>query len=249
MIFWEGTVAEPNVKEFSRLINGQTILEIIRRGKFIVFTLDHFTLLVHLRMTGKFTLTHGQEEPLSSHERIRLYLHNGWILHYEDQRKFGKWSLLAHPEIKLDALGIEPLSPEFTLEAFKRVLKNSAQKIKPFLLNQSKVVGLGNIYVDEALWLAKIHPEQSVSAISEKKILSLHQAIISVLQQGIANKGTSLGTKQANYYTVSGKRGGNQTQLQVFRQEGCPCPRCKGIIVKIRVAQRGTHLCPNCQQK
>ena len=144
-------------------------------------------------------------------------------------------------------LGLEPLSDEFTLRAFEDLLRSHQVKIKPFLLNQSYVSGLGNIYVDEALWEAKIHPNRRSSELVAKEIESLHRAIIKVLRKGVENTGTSLGAKRANYFSVSGRRGGNQDSLNVFRRDGEPCPRCGTTIIKITVAQRGTHLCPKCQ--
>ena len=134
------------------------------------------------------------------------------------------------------------------MNALQKKLRKSSQKIKPFLLDQHHIAGLGNIYVDEALWEAKIHPMQKANTLNLTKIKALHHAISAVLKQGIAHMGTSLGSKQANYFSVSGRRGGNQTQLKVFRREGLPCPRCNTDIVKIVVAQRGTHLCPFCQK-
>lgn len=245
-VFWPGTVAEPEAALFCRQIVHQKILKISRRGKFIVFGLDFQTLLVHLRMTGKFVLSRGR--PKEPHERVRLELGDGRLLHYDDQRKFGKWYLLSDPEVKMNVLGIEPLSEEFTLEFFKAALKKSSQRVKPFLLNQRYIVGLGNIYVDEALWEAKIHPSTKVNTLNLKGIQALHSAIQHVLKQGIAHMGTSLGSKQANYFSVSGRRGGHQTQLKIFRRDGLPCPRCGTTIIKIKIAERGTHLCPNCQK-
>lgn len=247
LIYWHRSIATPGVNDFIRLLANQPIKKISRRGKFIVVTLNNYTLLIHLRMTGKFTLS-KEEKVISSHERIQLRLSDGRVLHYEDQRKFGKWYLLPDPEIKFKELGLEPLSKEFNLKAFQQALKKSSQQVKPFLLNQRHIAGLGNIYVDEALWESKIHPARKVNSLSASEIKALHQAIPKVLEQGIAHMGTSLGSKQANYFSVSGRRGGNQTQLKVFRREGLPCPRCQTEIIKITVAQRGTHLCPNCQE-
>lgn len=246
-VFWPRTIAVPEPTDFCMRLAKQSIIAISRRGKFIVFTLSKDSLLIHLRMTGKLTLSKKFKE-ISSHERVRLRLDDGRFLHYEDQRKFGKWYLLPAPDAKLNELGLEPLSDEFTLQAFQELLKKSTQQIKPFLLNQHYVAGLGNIYVDEALWEAQIHPTRKVNSLTASQITALHRAILEVLTQGIAHMGTSLGSKQANYFSVSGRRGGNQTQLKVFRRDGLPCPRCRGEIIKILVAQRGTHFCPHCQK-
>lgn len=247
VVFWPRSIATHEASAFCAQLANQTILNISRRGKFIVITLSKHTLLIHLRMTGKFTLSKSLKE-LSAHERVRLNLKDGRVLHYEDQRKFGKWYLLADPEDKFNTLGLEPLSDAFTLKAFRNKLKGSSQQIKPFLLNQKHIAGLGNIYVDEALWESKIHPTRKVHTLRPGEQKALHQAVIKVLKQGIAHMGTSLGSKQANYFSVSGRRGGNQTQLKVFRREGLPCSRCGREIIKIKIAQRGTHLCPHCQK-
>jgi formamidopyrimidine-DNA glycosylase len=198
-------------------------------------------------MTGKFLIADANCE-VEGHERIRLHLSDKRVLRYEDQRKFGKWYLTRHPEQYLDKLGLEPLSKGFTLKAFKQALAGHSRQIKPFLLDQRYIAGLGNIYVDEALWAAKIHPLRSVKTLNAKETVDLHHAIIEVLKRGVENTGTSLGAARANYFSVSGRRGNNQQALKVFRRNGLPCMRCHTIIQKTVVAQRGTHFCPTCQQ-
>lgn len=246
-VFWDRTVATPKAAEFEKLIVGQVITNIGRRGKFLVFTLTSLTLLVHLRMTGKFTLSSKRASPLP-YERVRLALDNGQFVHYEDQRKFGKWYLLAKPEMHLARVGLEPLSNDFTLKAFVEILNGRKTQIKPFLLNQRYIAGIGNIYADEALWEAKIHPKRPINTLTKSEVTALHKAIPKVLLQGIAHQGTTLGSSQANYFSVSGRRGGNQYKLNVFRREGQPCPRCGEILQKMIVGQRGTHFCPRCQK-
>jgi formamidopyrimidine-DNA glycosylase len=245
-VFWDRTISNPTPTSFCKNIAQQTIRDINRRGKFIVISLSKDTLLVHLRMTGKFIINED-DSSASSHERVRLCLNDGRLLHYEDQRKFGKWHLVNNPEVILQHIGLEPLSSDFNLEAFHKLLRGRNRQIKPFLLDQSRVAGLGNIYVDEALWAAKIHPLRTVERLTEKEIMLLHHSIIQVLKEGVENTGTSLGDARANYFSVSGRRGGHQHKLKVFRRDGLPCPRCQTIIKKIVVAQRGTHFCPHCQ--
>jgi len=245
-IFWERSLANLSPSAFCQLIVNQTIQDIGRRGKFIVFSLGDGTLIVHLRMTGKFLIDNVNIKP-SAHERVRLYLSDGRILRYEDQRKFGKWYLTRNPLEVLGKIGIEPLSREFTLKAFKGLLQGRKRQVKPFLLDQRFVAGIGNIYVDEALWTAKIHPLRSLETLTENEIQALYKAIIIVLKKGVDNIGTSLGAARANYYSFSGRRGRNQDSLNVFRCDGLPCPRCHTTIKKIVVAQRGTHYCPRCQ--
>lgn len=246
-IFWPRSIATPAAEVFCSQIAKQKVVEVTRRGKFIVLQLSQDVLLVHLRMTGKLLLEEGTP-PVTSHERVRLYLDDGRILRYEDQRKFGKWYLISGSEKHLSKLGIEPLTEAFTLPAFKKLISGSRTAVKSFLLNQRFVAGMGNIYVDEALWEAKIHPQSPVNQLSPREVAALHKSIPNVLQKGIDNTGTSLGSTRANYFSLSGRRGGNQYKLNVFRREGLPCPRCQTTLIKIVVAQRGTHLCPQCQK-
>lgn len=246
MVFWNRSIANLISHQFCQNIASQVIVDIQRRGKFLVFILTHDTLLMHLRMTGKLLIA-NQECEVHPHERVRLYLSDKRILRYEDQRKFGKWYLTCQPEKILDKLGLEPLSKEFTLDALKRCLAGCNRRMKSFLLDQRFIAGLGNIYVDEALWVAKIHPLRSIRTLKEEEIVNLYQAVVEVLKRGVENSGTSLGNTRANYFSVSGRRGNNQQALNVFRREGLPCMRCHTVIQKIVVAQRGTHFCPNCQ--
>lgn len=241
-VFWNNTIETPSVNKFLQTLKHQKIIKIYRQGKYIVFHLSEAYLLVHLRMTGKFLFNLP-----SQHERVRLYLDDGRILYYADQRKFGRFYLVKTLD-KLKNIGIDPLSKTFTPFALKSILKAHSRQIKPFLLDQKYISGLGNIYVDEALWEARIHPIRLSDALSDAEIQALHTAILKVLDKGIQNLGTSLGLHQANYFSVSGRRGGNQYKLNVFRREGEPCPRCGHTIIKLKVAQRGTHLCPFCQR-
>lgn len=240
-VFWERTVATPSASQFLQEIEQQEVIQITRLGKYIVFQLSRGYLFVHLRMTGKFLFTAP-----STHERIRLYLDDGRILHYADQRKFGRFSLVKDLS-QMQNVGMDPFSELFTFDAFKTYLKSYSRKIKPFLLDQKYISGLGNIYVDEALWEAKIHPQRLSNTLSDTEMRALYKAIPNVLKKGIENLGTSLGAHRANYFSVSGRRGGNQYQLNVFRREGQPCPDCGQTLIKLRVAQRGTHICPSCQ--
>lgn len=240
-VLWHRSIAIPKTEEFIKSIKGQTIKKIERRGKYIVFYLSKQTLLVHLRMSGKFSFKNLH------HERVRLHLSDGTILHYDDTRKFGKWYLLEDPEEKLSELGIDPLSKDYTRVRFKKLLDEHTGQIKPFLLNQHYIAGLGNIYVDEALWEAKIHPKAQLNQISKKK--ELYLAIPKVLKRAIANQGTSLGANKGNYMTLKGQRGKHKSVLNVHTQENKPCPRCNTKIKKIIVSQRSTYFCPHCQKE
>src|ERR1700722_4288431 len=226
-VLWPRTVSPSTPKIFSDKLVSQKIFGIARRGKWIVIDLGGERLYVHLRMTGK--LHFGREtEEIHPHERLRMHFDDGRILIYEDQRKFGRWALYSAEEKLGLEIGIEPLSEEFTWDYFKTLLKEHRQVIKVLLLNQRYIAGLGNIYVDEALWEAGIHPRKKSDEINVKEAKKLFGAIPEVLRRGIANMGTSLGGRRSNYSRLSGERGTNQNRLHVFRREGEFCERCGG---------------------
>lgn len=246
-VFWERTISVLSANDFSLKIKNQKIKAIKRLGKWLVFELSESILYVHLRMTGKFFFSASKDE-FYPHERVCLYLNDGRILRFEDQRKFGRWHLVDTAS-EGPQVGIDPFSKEFTETFLRTILQKHNQAIKPFLLNQKHISGIGNIYVDEALWEAKIHPLRKTNQIKPKESKILFKAIINVLRKGIENTGTTLGNTNANYFSVTGRKGSNQHQLHVFRRNGLPCARCGSIIKKITVAQRGTHICPFCQPK
>ena len=244
---WQRTIATPSAQAFVRRIRHQRIDAISRRAKYIVIGLSGGdTVLIHLRMTGRLTLTSGKV-PRDPHEHVVLRLDDDSVLRYHDTRKFGRWYLLADASHKLDALGPEPLEASFTGRRFAERLAGRFGALKPLLLNQAFLAGLGNIYVDEALWDAKLHPEQSAGHLKPAQVQALYRGIRKVLRRGIRNLGTSLGDGDTNFYSVGGRRGRAQDQLRVFRRTGDPCPRCRTPIKRIIVGQRSTHLCPRCQ--
>ena len=239
-------------EEFSELIKGKEILSISRRAKYIVTELSGgYYFISHLRMSGHFVVIDAKEER-GRFERARITLSDGRALRYDDIRKFGRFNLVKDKEEILGKLGPEPLEKSFTPKLlFSLLPKDKKVKlcIKAWLLDQTNVAGLGNIYVDEALWLAKIHPERPAASITLKEAEALQKAIQAVLKKGIANSGTSLGHTQGNFISADGKHGNNAETLNVFHRQGQPCPRCGAIIEKSVVAQRGTHICPKCQRK
>ena len=247
-VHWHRTVAGLSPSEFTQALVGRRIERIWRRAKYVVFDLSgDLFLLVHLRMTGRFELG-DRDTAADPHERLTLELDDGRRVRFLDSRKFGRWTLTANPERILDRLGPEPLSRVFTRSRFAASLKAHRRQIKPLLLDQAFLAGLGNIYADEALWEARLNPQRVASTLSRVEADRLHDAICTVLRRGIGNFGTSLGTGRANFYSVAGRRGRNQDGLKVFRRDGSPCPRCGTTIERIVVAQRGTHLCPACQR-
>lgn len=225
---------------------GQTILGVRRRGKFLVVPLSlGDDLIIHLGMTGVLSA-----EPSPKHVRVKLTLDEGPNpeVYFQDVRRFGRFLVVPSGLYEglptLDKMGPEPLEPGFTDAGFYRALQASAMPVKPYLLSQRPVSGVGNIYADEALWMAKLHPLVPAKAISKAKAYSLAAAIREVLRASIAAKGTTL----QDYRTVNGEVGGYLERLRVYGHEGDPCPRCGRPISKTVVAGRGTHFCGHCQR-
>jgi formamidopyrimidine-DNA glycosylase len=198
-------------------------------------------------MTGRLNLVESSE-PRSKHEHVILSFENQRQLRFHDTRKFGRFYLVQDPETILGNLGPEPLAPSFSAAVLAERLGSSQRMLKPLLLDQSFIAGLGNIYVDEALWEGKIHPCRMASALSEIEIRSLHRAVCKVLKQALKNLGTTLGAGKSNYYSIAKNKGRNREQLMVFRRTDLPCLRCSSIIKRIVVGQRSTHICPMCQK-
>ena len=250
---WPRVTAPAAPEAFSRQVTGRAIRVVHRRGKYIILDLDRGHIHLHLRMTGRLLVLPPGDTDAQPHVTAEFALAGlpdqdlpgqaGARLVFRDQRKFGRVGYL--PDLApLEArLGPEPLSPRFTPRLLRRRLKERHRQIKPLLLDQAFIAGLGNIYVDEALFLARIHPETTADRLSFARVRALHRAIQNVLAGSIELDGTTI----INFgYGVSG-RGRFREMLQVFRREGEPCPVCGTPLVKIRVAQRGTYLCPGCQ--
>ena len=172
----------------------------------------------------------------------------GTCVFHDPRKNPGRLSLIKDPGPDFDPPGPEPLAPGFTAKALGQLLKNRQRILKPLLLDQTFIAGLGNIYVDEALWEAKLHPCRRASSLSTPEIRALRLAIPRVLKRGLKNLGTSLGSGEANFYSVANRRGRNKDQLNVFRRTDRPCPRCKQSIERLIVGQRSTHICPRCQE-
>jgi formamidopyrimidine-DNA glycosylase len=248
-VFWPRTIADLTPDVFCKKIKGHTIQAITRRGKYIVVALSqNLTLLIHLRMTGHLNWE-PRGKPRNKHEHVILELGGNMDLRFQDTRKFGRIFLTMNPQSVLDKIGPEPLSNDFTMARFHKRLHTCRRQIKPLLLDQKFIAGLGNIYVDEALWKAGIHPLRISCSLSKKETTALHQAIPYVLHTGLRNMGTTLGGGAGNFYSVAGRRGRNADQLKVFRRGGQDCPRCGSAIQRIVVGQRGSHICPKCQRK
>lgn len=248
-IFWSGTLDVLSPKEFCQYITGQTVQAIWRRGKYIVIDFadgDH--LLIHLRMSGRLHLVESSE-PRTKHEHVILDLEDGQQLRFHDTRKFGRMYLVSDTEAVLGRLGPEPLKKSFTANMLAERLHSHNRMLKPLLLDQTFIAGLGNIYVDEALWEAKLHPCRLSSSVSQTEAKALHRAIRKVLRRGLKNLGTTLGPGKANFYSIGRRQGRNREELNVFRRAELPCPRCNTIIDRIIVGQRSTHICKTCQKR
>jgi len=246
-VFWSRTIAEPSASAFCRRIKGKKISAIRRRGKFIVFDFKNGdNLLMHLRMSGRLHLI-ARQSPREKHEHVILKFIGAKQLRFHDTRKFGRIYLTSDADKILDRLGPEPMAAGFTCKTLAQRLSLRQRLLKPLLLDQTFIAGLGNIYVDEALWESKIHPCRIAASLTEPEIRALHRAIPRVLKRGLKNLGTSLGTGKANFYSIARHQGRNRDKLKVFRRTDQPCPRCRTKIQRIIVGQRSTHICANCQ--
>jgi len=221
---------------------GRSIKSVHRRGKFIVLNLYQGYISIHLRMTGQLMANVGREDK-ARHFTARLIFQNGGALYFKDYRKFGRIYFSNDLDWLEKKLGIEPLSTGFTSKWLQEAFSRSRRMVKPLLLDQKFIAGLGNIYVDEALWTAKIHPRSIANSLEPYKVSSLCRSIRSILRQAIKLNGTTI----INFSFGGGQTGSYTRYLQVFGKQDQPCPRCKTTLRKIRVSQRGTHICPRCQ--
>jgi formamidopyrimidine-DNA glycosylase len=238
---------QPSLEEFKKATIGKKFKDVKRRAKILIFHLEDVTpIIVHLKLSGRF-LFRNQTDKADAFTRITIKLDKGKEIRFADLRRFG-WIKLLKDENNLnsvlDEFGIEPFTPNFTLENFKKIISSKPTKIKPLIMDQKQIAGVGNIYSDESLWCAKIHSERMAKSLSETEIKKLYDCILESLKQGIADRGTSVD----QYVDLQGQKGKHEQNLQVFRKNGKPCPRCRTIIRKIRVGGRGTHYCPACQK-
>ena len=233
---------------FCQDLPGQEIRATGRRGKYLLFYLSDKVLISHLRMEGKY-FYYPDQVPERKHAHVLIHFKDGGTLVYEDVRKFGTMELLA-PEL-LEAyfiskkLGPEPTEQDFDLGRFKLALKRSKKPIKSHLLDQTLVVGLGNIYVDEVLWRAKVHPARISQSLTAQEARKVHDETINVLGQAVEKGGSTIRT----YTNAFGEDGTMQEFHQVYDKTGQACSRCGSTIEKIQLGGRGTHFCPECQRR
>ncbi|WP_040207689.1 DNA-formamidopyrimidine glycosylase [Neobacillus jeddahensis] len=248
-VFWPKIIKAPvDVEQFIDALKGETIVDVGRRGKFLILYTDQFALVSHLRMEGKYGL-YPMEEPFDKHTHVIFHFTDGTELRYRDVRKFGTMHLYKKGEEFLKPplieLGPEPFSEEFTKEYLAERLARTNRKIKTALLDQKLFVGLGNIYVDEALFRAGIHPERLASTLSEDEIIVLHREIVATLSEAVKKGGSTI----RSYINSQGEIGMFQLELYAYGRKGEACKRCGTPLEKTTVGGRGTHFCPNCQKK
>lgn len=237
-----------DLEEFQKELPSQVIQSMGRRGKYLLFHLTDRVLISHLRMEGKY-FYYPDQVPERKHAHVLIRFEDGGTLVYEDVRKFGTMELLV-PEL-LESyfiskkLGPEPTEQDFDLLTFQKALKKSKKPIKTHLLDQTLVAGLGNIYVDEVLWRAMVHPVKSSQKVTKKEAKAIHEQTIRVLEQAV-NKG---GSTIRSYTNAFGEDGTMQELHQVYDKAGLACSRCGFIIEKIQLGGRGTHFCPRCQRR
>ena len=266
-IGWFRTVEPLSPAVFRKQVTGRTIQKLSRHGKWLIFELDHKdNLLVHLRMTGGFYLSEGRLKK-GPHDRAILQLSGGLNLHFRDPRKFGRFRIVGQASLYPESLcsqrngtrsrkrearpTIEGLGPDvLTLQKseFFQGLERRKKVIKALLLDQSFVAGVGNIYADEALFEARLHPERRPNSLAPEERAALYKAVRRVIRAGVRNGGTSLGDGQGNYTDLNGQSGGHREKVKVYGRTGKPCVVCGTLLEKITIAQRTTVFCPRCQK-
>ncbi|MBO1514254.1 DNA-formamidopyrimidine glycosylase [Metabacillus bambusae] len=247
-IHWPKIIKKPEESEqFQDALVGQTIQDVNRRGKFLKFILDDYVLVSHLRMEGRFGL-YNPEEEYDQHTHVIFSFVDGTELRYRDVRKFGTMHLFSKGEedneLPLSQLGPEPFSKSFTVDYLRERLNKTTRKVKAALLDQTVVVGLGNIYVDEALFRAGINPERIANQIKLEECKLLHKEIIATLGEAVEKGGSTV----RSYVNTQGEIGMFQLQLFVYGRTNEPCKKCGTILTKTVVGGRGTHFCEKCQK-
>ncbi len=238
-VLWARSLVMPGVDEFKRRLIGQQVVDIGRRGKFLIVELSKDALLIHLHMSGDLVVEENRE-PVATHCRVAIEFENGQRLAFIDARKFGRLWLTAEKETILSDLGPEPLDDAFQAQDLYRRLHAHRRRLKPLLLDQTFLAGLGNIYADEALNLARLHPLMLSNQVSAADAERLWRAIRAVIEEGIQRNGASIDWVY---------RGGEfQNYFRVYQRTGQPCRECGEAIQRIVIGQRSAHFCPNCQR-
>jgi formamidopyrimidine-DNA glycosylase len=245
-VTWARIIEEPDPQTFKQKLVGQTIQDVSRRGKFLHFSLDKGHLIGHLRMSGDIRMEKrlsdsGEPLPIKNYDRVVINFRDRWRMAFSNIRKFGRMWYVQDSQTVLGDLGPEPLDPNFTPQRLFEILQSHHRQIKPLLMDQKTIAGMGNIYTDEALFRAKIHPLRLSNSLSRSETDSLHTSIQDTLRQGIRQFGASVDWVY---------RGGDfQNHFNVYQKDGEPCPHCGTMLQKTLVGQRGTHFCPSCQKE
>lgn len=245
---WPKVVSNLSPADFNQALTGQTIKQIDRRGKYLLFRLTgNQTLVSHLRMEGSYYTAPAGTAP-GKHDLVTFHLDQATDLFYRDTRKFGRMTLVPDDQVMqvagLATIGPEPTASDLSFPYMKKIFNKSRSHVKPFLLNQDHIAGIGNIYADECLWQSKIHPLTPANQLTDAEIERLRQSIIHEMERSIAHHGTTV----HSFTTAYGEAGNFQNELDVYGRVGEPCRRCGTTLEKIKVAQRGTTFCPTCQK-
>lgn len=247
VVRWRRTVV---ARDFESRVSGARIVRVWRRAKYIVVDLERKkraagAIVGHLRMTGRIHVERAGFDP-GPYSKVELALDDGALLHFVDVRKFGRFQFVAESEQLLGSLGPEPLSDAFTPEWLHAALRARRRVLKPLLLDQTFLAGLGNIYVDESLHRAGLHPLARSETVKLDSVVRLHAEIKTVLTDAIRREGSSFDTF---YRTPEGNPGSYQDQFRVYGRDGLACQTCGSTIRRLVVSQRGTHVCPTCQPR
>ncbi|HLR41290.1 MAG TPA: DNA-formamidopyrimidine glycosylase [Virgibacillus sp.] len=248
-VYWPNIIKLPDdIEQFKFMLVGQTFQDVTRKGKFLLFHLDDYILVSHLRMEGKYSVV-PQSEPIKKHTHVLFALTNHEELRYNDVRKFGTMHVVNKGEElsqkPLSQLGPDPFEGDFTFPYFYEKLKRTDRVIKTVLLDQTIIAGLGNIYVDETLFKAGVHPLKKASKLTKKEAKAIQQQAIATLEEAVAQGGTTI----RSYVNGQGEMGMFQQELFVYGQEDEACKNCGNQIVKMKIGGRGTHLCLTCQKQ
>lgn len=247
-IHWPKIIKHPDdIEHFKQLLIGQTFQSIERRGKFLLFYLDDLVLVSHLRMEGKYRVV-DEKEPITKHTHVIFHFTDGLELRYDDVRKFGTMHVFSIgrelQEKPLLQLGPDPFETAYTFDYLYDKLQGTTRVIKAALLDQTIIAGLGNIYVDETLFLAQVHPERRANTLTKEEVKRIYEQASIVLSKAVAQGGTTI----RSYVDGEGEMGMFQQQLFVYGQEEKACQHCGDTIEKMKTAGRGTHICPSCQR-
>jgi formamidopyrimidine-DNA glycosylase len=242
---WPRMVAAPTPEEFGAQLVGRQVMSVGRRAKYVVIGLDRGHLLIHLKMSGRLQIS-PVAEPSDKHTHILFDLDDGRQLRFQDTRKFGRVYLVDDPQQVTGGLGPEPLADDFTLDDFRRRLARRSGRLKPLLMNQQFLAGVGNIYADEALFAARLHPLRRANSLKPDEQAHLYEALRSVLGQAVASRGTTLDDR--GYVDARGQAGAYQAQIAVYGRTGQPCSLCQTSIERMVIGGRSAHFCPRCQK-